>query len=88
MASLIKKPVNDVGTSERKTSPRINKNHGDLGFEQQKKPHTKLPSGGFTMEACVLADGSNCTAFVQKAGLKPRLFDVFMQFSTVVFSSF
>jgi hypothetical protein len=30
MASLIKKPVNDVGTSELNTSPRINKNHGTV----------------------------------------------------------
>jgi hypothetical protein len=44
------------------------------GFDQSrpiKKPHTKLPAGGFTMEACVIADGLNCTAFVQKAGSKP-----------------
>jgi heme-binding NEAT domain protein len=67
MASLIKKPVNDVGTSELNTSPRINKNHGTVVRKKIKKPHTLLPAGGFTMEASVISDGSNCTAFVQKA---------------------
>jgi hypothetical protein len=53
MASLIKKPVNDVGASGKNTSPGINKNHF-LWQNSKKKPHTKSPPGGFPIEAKVI----------------------------------
>jgi hypothetical protein len=53
MASLIKKPVNDVGTSELNTSPRINKNHGTVVRKKNKKATHAVTRGW-------LYDGSQC----------------------------
>jgi hypothetical protein len=51
-----------VGKTQAHTSTKFTQATG----MSNKKSHTRVPSGGFTMEACVIADGSNCTAFVSK----------------------
>jgi hypothetical protein len=43
MASLIKKPVNDVGASGKNTSPGINKNHFLWQNSKKKATHEVAP---------------------------------------------
>ena len=54
----------------------------------KKKPRTKLSASGSAIEAQVIVDGSNCTAFVQKTGLKPCFFDVFAFFALSIIQAF